>query len=222
MKENKSLRSLISDNPSMLLLLGACPALAATADVRAALAMSLTVIVVLVLSSLILSALRKLVPVCAVIPAVFLVTAGVTSLVDMLMHAHFPSAYQLLGVYVAVLAVSFLVFACGEDALNQKPDKAVGESLILGLQLMVVMLAVAAVREVLGSASFAGVEIAALKDFSIPVLAQSSGGFLTLGLVAAVLNRTAGKPSAPAWFSSWLERFDEISEAEDKEEESAP
>ena len=221
MTDSKSLRSLIAENPSMLLLLGACPALAATADVRSALGMSLTVIVVLVLSSLLLSALRKLIPACAVIPAVFLVTAGITSVADLFLHACFPSVYQLLGVYIAALAVVFLVFACGENALRLRADKAVGESLILGLQLMAIMLMVASFREVLGSASFAGVEIPALKDCSIPVLAQSSGAFMVLGLAAAVLNRNAGKPSAPAWFSAWLERFEEKTEVEDKEEESA-
>ena len=219
MKDNKSLRNLIAENPSMLLLLGICPALAATADVRAALGMSLAVLAILVLSALVLSVLGRFVPACAVIPAVFLVTAGIASIVELLTHALFPSVYQLLGVYVAVLAVDLLIFACGENALKQRVDKALGDSLMLGLRFMVVLLAVAAVREVLGSASFAGVEIAAMKDYCIPVLVQSSGGFMLLGIAAAILNRAAGKPSTAGWFSSWLNGL--VEESEENEEESA-
>jgi electron transport complex protein RnfE len=219
MKDSKSLRNLIADNPSMLLLLGICPALAATADVRAALGMSLAVLAILVVSALILTILGKFIPTRAGIPAVFLVTAGVASVVELLMHALFPSVYQLLGIYVAVLAVDLLVFACGDNALRLKVDKALGESLMLGLQFMIVLLAVAVVREVLGAASFAGVEITAMKKYCIPVLAQGSGGFMLLGITAAILNRTAGKPSTACWFSSWVNSLDEKSEEE--EEESA-
>ena len=219
MKEKKSLRSLIAENPSMLLLLGVCPALAATADVRAALGMSLAVLTVLVLSSLILSVLGKVIPSNAAIPAVFLVAAGVASVVELLMHALFPSVYQLLSIYAAVLAVDLLVFACGADAMKLRADKAIGESLLLGLQLMLVLLAVAAVREVLGSASFAGVEITGLKNYTIPVFAQASGGFMLLGVVAAIFKRTSGKPSPADWFSAWADEL--TGESEEKKEESA-
>jgi len=221
MKDSKSLRSLIAENPSLLLLLGICPALAATADVRAAFGMSLTVLIILALSALILSILGKFIPMRAVIPAVFLVTAGIASIVDLLTHAFFPSLYQRLGVYIAVLAVDLLVFACGESAMKQRADKALGESLLLGLRFMIALLAVAAVREVLGSASFAGVEITAMKNYCIPVLVQSSGGFMILGVVAAILNRTDGRPSPAAWFSSWMNELDEKSEETEEKEESA-
>lgn len=214
MTEKRSLQSLIAENPAMVLLLGLCPALAATADVRAALGMSAVLLVVLALTAVILSLLKNLIPQRAAIPAVFLVAAGVTSVAELLTHALFPSVYQLLGMYISVLSVDLLVFAFGRDALYQKTDKALGFSLRCGLFLALVLLPVAALREVLGAGTFAGVEIAALKDFRIPVLTQSAGGFMALAFAAAVINGKNGKTDTAAWFSAWTDGFEEKSPEE--------
>ena len=219
MTDKKSLLSYLAENPSMLLLLGLCPALGATADVRASLGMSLVLLVTLVLSALILSLLGKMIPQRAEIPAVFLVAAGVTSVVDLFTHALFPSVYQLLGIYVSVLAVDLLVFAAGKDAVGSRVDKALGMSFRLALLFALILLPVAVLREVLGAGSFAGVEIAALKDYKIPVLSQSAGGFMAFAAAAAVLNREYGKPNTASWFSAWAKGLG--TNAPEGEEESA-
>lgn len=211
MTDKKSLHSLLADNTAMLLLLGICPLLGATADVRAALGMAAVLIITTVVSVLVLSVLKRLIPQRAEIPAVFLVTAGVTSVVELLTHALFPSVYQLLGLYIAVLAVDLLLFALGRDVFSLRADKALGQSLRYALLITLVLLPVAALREVLGAGSFAGIEITALKDYQIPVFIQSAGGFMVLAFVAAVLNRTNGKPGTVNWFSAWADDFEEKS-----------
>ena len=109
MTDKRSLQNLIADNPAMVMLLGLCPAVAATSDVRAALGMSALLLIILVLTAGILSALQKLIPQQATIPAVFLIAAGVTSVIELLAHALFPSVYQLLGIYISVLSVDLLL-----------------------------------------------------------------------------------------------------------------
>ena len=81
MTEKRSLQSLVADNPAMVMLFGLCPAVAATSDVRAALGMLALLLIILVLTTGILSVLQKLIPQQATIPAVFLVAAGVTSVI---------------------------------------------------------------------------------------------------------------------------------------------
>ena len=211
MTEKRSLQSLIADNPAMVILFGLCPAVAATSDVRAALGMSALLLIILVLTAGILSALQKLIPQQATIPAVFLVAAGVTSVIELLVHALFPPVYQLLGIYISVLSVDLLVFAFGREALSQRIDKVLGLSLKYGLFFALILLPVAALREVLGAGSFAGVEITALNDVRIPVFIQSAGGFMALACAAAVLNHKNGKTNVTAWFSEWTDSFTEKS-----------
>ena len=104
MNETKKL----SFDPLLLLFLGATPALGATADVRGALAMGCAVLLVMLLSALVLLALRRLIPENVRVPAALLVSAGFVSLVQLLMRALLPSLAQMLGLYLAVFALNAL------------------------------------------------------------------------------------------------------------------
>ena len=88
---------------------------------------------------------------------------------------------------------------------------ALGLSVKYGLFFALILLPVAALREVLGAGSFAGVEITALNDVRIPVFIQSAGGFMALACAAAVLNHKNGKTNVTAWFSEWTDSFTEKS-----------
>lgn len=221
MTENRSIRTLAAENPGLVLLLGACPALGATADVRSALGMGCVLVAVMLISTLIVCLLKQFIPEKVKIPAVLLIVAGVVSVADLLTHALFPSVYQLLGIYVSVLAVNLLLFAGAEGGCSLRIDKAIGQSLMMGLLLAVVLLFVAAVREVLGAASFAGVEIEAMKDYRIPLLTQSAGGFLVLALAAAVLNLTSGSRPASELAAQWAGELTETEQDEKTEEVEA-
>ena len=87
--------------PVLVMLLGAGPAMAATASVDGALFMGLAVLLVMLLSNLLAALLGKLIPCSAKLPAYAIIGAGVASLVQMLMQAFLPGAAQMLGVYLA-------------------------------------------------------------------------------------------------------------------------
>ena len=176
-------------HPVTLLFLGAVPALAASADVRAALGMSAAVLVVLLCSTLLLGLLRKLIPAEAKLPAAVLTVAGFASMAQLLLNAFLPTAAAMLGLYLAVLAVDLMIFSAAETALDEGLGAALGRAVLTAVCFAVFALILAALREIFGAASFAGHEIAALKAYRIPLLLQSSGGLILYSILLAVVNR---------------------------------
>ncbi len=176
-------------HPVTLLFLGAVPALAASADVRAALGMSLAVLLVLLCSTLLLGLLRKLIPAEAKLPAAVLTVAGFASMAQLLLNAFLPTAAAMLGLYLAVLAVDLMIFSAAETALDEGLGAALGRAVLTAVCFAVFALILAALREIFGAASFAGHEIAALKAYRIPLLLQSSGGLILYSILLAVVNR---------------------------------
>lgn len=185
----KNLRNEIAKNPLMILLLGACPAMGATATLLGSVGMGAAVLLVMLLSGIVMAALKNIVPACARIPACVLVIAGFASIMQMLMNAFLPEIYQLLGVYVAVVAVDLLVFSAVDG--KGSVGAAVSAAVKTGLVFLVILCVMGVVREVLGSASIAGQEIAFLKDYRIPVLTMAPGGLMVYGIVAAVVSKLA-------------------------------
>ncbi len=182
-------KKLLYQNPVTLLFLGAVPALAASTDVRAALGMSVAVLGVLLCSALVLGLLRKLIPAEAKLPAALLVVAGFASMAQLLLQALLPSVYQMLGFYAAILGVDLLLFGGAECAEDEGLGKGLVNALICGLCFTVFVMILAALRELFGSASFAGAPIEALKNFKIALLAQPSGGLIVFAVLLAVVNR---------------------------------
>lgn len=188
-KKSPKLLEAIGANPVLVLLLGACPAMALTTDVRAALAIGLAALVVMVLSSVVIAALARLIPQGARLAACVLVTTAFVSAVEMLMNAYLPSVYSMMGIYLAVCAVNLLFFGAAENAAEAGFGKALVNALVTGLVFTAVILVVAAIRELFGYGSFAGNEIAFLKAHAVVTLTQPTGGFMIFAFVAAVVNK---------------------------------
>lgn len=173
-------KKLTSVNPVLLLVLGAAPALGATTDLRAALAMGCAVLLVLLLTTLLLAALRKLVPESGKLAVTVLAAAGICSLVQLLMNAFLPAVYQMLGVYLAVVAVNLLVFSGAESG-------SVKDSLLSGLCFFAAVAVLGALREFFGAASFAGLSVGFMQDYKIPFLLQPAGGLMVFAIELAVI-----------------------------------
>ncbi len=188
-KKSPELLKAIGANPVLVLFLGACPALALSTDVRSALAIGLAVLAVMLLSSLVIGALAKLIPQGGRLAACVLVTAAFASAADMLMNAYLPGTYKMMGIYLALIAVDLLAFGAAENSAKAGLGKALADAAVTGIYFAVVILVVAALREIFGSGSFAGNEIAFLKDHAVPLLNQASGGFVILAFAAAVVNK---------------------------------
>ena len=180
----------IMKNPLMILLLGATPALAATTDVRSALGMGGAVLVILVLSNIITFLLKGKIAHETKLATNVLIVTGVVSVVQMLMAAFLPSIYNMLGLYVAIVAVTALTSRQADLADEaQSVGEAAKYAVSAGLTLLVVMVVVAAIRELLGSASIAGMDIAFLANYKISALAKAPGAYIVLAMVAACVSK---------------------------------
>ncbi|MBQ5798022.1 MAG: hypothetical protein IIW15_08335 [Firmicutes bacterium] len=180
----------IMKNPLMILLLGATPALAATTDVRSALGMGGAVLVILVLSNIITFLLKDKIAHETKLATNILIVTGVVSVVQMLMAAFLPSIYNMLGLYVAIVAVTALTSRQADLADEaQSVGEAAKYAVSAGLTLLAVMVVVAVIRELLGSASIAGMDIAFLANYKISALAKAPGAYIVLAIVAAVLSK---------------------------------
>ncbi len=192
MKKTKT-SYLLRGTPSVLLVLGAGFVMASSADIRAALGMGAAVIISMLLSSIVISALHKVIPCYAKMPVYLMIITGFVSLVSMLMQAFFPIVVEMLGVHLATLAVSAVIYRdCEEVADCNGEIISIETALVTGAFFTVVMVVCSLIREVLGNASFWGMEIKFLQDYKISALAGAFGGYLVLAIVMAVINKLTG------------------------------
>lgn len=192
MKKTKT-SYLLKGTPSALLVLGAGFVMASSADIRAALGMGAAVLISMLLSSIVVSALHKVIPTYAKLPAYLLIITGFVSLITMFMQAHFASVVDMLGVHLATLSVSAVVYRDAEEVADHNGEMtSIKTALVTGLFFTVVMVACALIRETLGNATIWGKEIAFLQNYKISALAGAFGGYLVLAIVMAVINKITG------------------------------
>jgi electron transport complex protein RnfE len=109
------------------------------------------------------------------------------------MEAFFPIVVDMLGVHLATLAVSAVIYRdCEEVADCNGEIVTIETSLVTGAFFTVVMVVCSLIREVLGNGSFWGIEIKFLQDYKISALAGAFGGYLVLAIVMAVINKLTG------------------------------
>ena len=188
------LRGIIMENPVLILILGTCPTLATTTSVISALSMGIAATVVLVCSNVVISALRNTIPDTVRIPCYIVIIAAFVTVVQMLLQAFLPSIYDMLGVYLALIVVNCIILGRAEmfARKNGVVDSAL-DGIGMGIGFLLALILIATVREVLGAGSFAGIEIAFLQEFKIPVLTMAPGGFLVYGIIIAVMNKLTEK-----------------------------
>lgn len=188
------LRGIIVENPVLILVLGTCPTLATTGDVIAAISMGLAATFVLVCSNAVISALRKIIPDKVRIPCYIVIIAGFVTLLQILMQAYLPSIYDMLGVYLALIVVNCIILARAEMFARKNPViDSIFDGLGMGIGFLLALLAIATIREVLGTGTFAGIAIPLMDELKIPILNQAPGGYLVFGAVIAIMNAITAK-----------------------------
>ena len=207
MKNNSSmsvlLKGLLKENPVFVLILGTCPTLAVTTNVVGAFGMGIAALAVLVCSNILISLLRKIIPDSVRIPCYIVVIAGFVTIVQMIVQAFFPALYDMLGVYLPLITVNCIILGRAEMfAGKNSVGKSALDGIGMGLGFTIAMVAMSTIREVLGSASFAGIAIPFLEPYKIEVLVKAPGGMMVYGfLIALVYVITSGKAPLKKSFS---------------------
>ena len=185
---------LLRGTPSLLLPLGAGFVMASSADIRAALGMGGAVVITMLLSAIVISAIRKMIPKRAKVPAYLLIITGFVSLVQMLMEAFMPGVVNMLGVHLAALAVSAVPFRDAEEVADHNGEgRTIRVSLFTGLFFTFIMVICALIREVLGNATLWDQPIEFLANYKVSALAGAFGGYLILAFVLAAIRKLGEK-----------------------------
>lgn len=177
---------LLFKNPLLVKMIGLCTAVFACGTVKDALGMGLCTLVVLVLSSLTLSALRGIVTENARGAATLFVVCGFTTVVHLFVKAYFSGLDVSLGIYIPLIAVGSLCYSFGVGFASKAPIvSTLAGSVFHGLGYLVAMLAAAVIRELFGRGQLFGHSIF---GGGMTFLTTPAGGFIVLGLLAAVLS----------------------------------
>ena len=181
-------KGILKENPVFVLVLGTCPTLAVTNNVFGAFGMGIAAMLVLICSNMLISALRKVIPDSVRIPSYIVIIAGFVTIVQMLVQAFLPDLYTLLGVYLPLIVVNCIILGraemfAGKNSVGKSALDGVG----MGIGFTIALVAMATVREVLSSASFAGIAISFLEPYKIAFLSKAPGGLLVYGLLISLV-----------------------------------
>ncbi len=192
---------LIKENPTFVLMLGMCPTLAVTTSAMNGLGMGLTTTVVLVLSNMIISLLRNIIPDKVRIPAFIVIIASFVTMVELLLKGFIPSLYDSLGIYIPLIVVNCIILGRAEAFASKNPViPSFFDGLGMGLGFSVALTCIGAVREILGAGELFGMAILpvdeaimigsfALKYEPIRIFGLAPGAFFVLAALTATQNK---------------------------------
>lgn len=180
---NILLRGIITENPLLMLMIGLCSALAVTTTVANGIGMGLAMTFVNVFAELVISLFRKLIPNDARIPIFIIVIAAFTTIVDLSMKAYFPALSKAMGVFIPLIVVNCIIMGRVEAfAYKNPPIDAVFDGIGMGLGYTWVLVGIAAVREVLGAGTLAGIQVMPSSYQPILFFTFPPGGFIVFSL----------------------------------------
>lgn len=175
---------LLFNNPTFILVLGTCPTLALTSNATDAFGMGVSVLVVLLLSNVIISALRRLIPNAVRIPAYIVIIATLVTLLRLLLNKYMPDLYASMGTFLPLIVVNCMILGRAEAfaSKNTVIESAV-DGLANGVGFTAALVVIGIIREFLGSGSIFGLKI---MNFSIGFFAMPMGAFVVYGICIAL------------------------------------
>ncbi|MCR5357982.1 MAG: electron transport complex subunit E [Lachnospiraceae bacterium] len=181
---------IIKENPTLVLMLGMCPTLAVTTSAINGVGMGLTTTVVLVMSNLLISMLRKVIPDSVRIPAFIVIIASFVTIVQLLLQAYIPSLYDALGIYIPLIVVNCIILGRAEAyASKNKVIPSVFDGIGMGLGFTLGLTLIGIVREVLGAGSVFGFKFIP-EDFpTLTIFILAPGAFFVLAVLTAAMNK---------------------------------
>ena len=179
-----ALDGLLFNNPTFMLVLGTCPTLAMTSNATDAFGMGVSVIFVLTLSNIIISALRKLIPSTVRIPAYIVVIATLVTLLKLFLNKFLPDLYSAMGTFLPLIVVNCIILGRAEAFASKNGVLAsAADGLSTGAGFTGALVIMGVTREFIGSGSRFGLEI---RDFGMPWCTMPLGAFIVYGLCIAV------------------------------------
>jgi len=192
---------IVKENPVFRLALGLCPVLAVTTSAFNGIGMGVATAFVVILSNIIVSLLRKVIPDKVRIPAYILIITAIVTMLQMLIRAFAPALNDALGIFLPLIAVNCIVFGRAESfARKNKIFPSIIDGLSTGIGNTIALVLIGSLREILGNGTWFGIVINSGEIFeNIQLFVLPPGGLLALAFLVAITNKIAAKKGqAPA------------------------
>ena len=185
-------KGLIKENPTFVQVLGMCPALAVTNSAINGIAMGVATTFVLVMSSLLVSALRKLIPSQVRISTYIVVIATFVTVADFTLQALAPDVHREMGAFVPLIVVNCIILGRAEAFASRNPiGPSVADGAGMGAGFTLSVLLIGSIREVLGKGTLFGLSLFGSAYEPWVVMVLPPGGFLVLGVLLLLFARIA-------------------------------
>ena len=195
-KLNILTKGFFKENPTLILVLGCCPTLAVTTSVTNALGMGAATTFVLLMSNMLISALKNVIPDEVRIPSYIVIIATFVSMIDLLIQGFLPSLSASLGVFIPLIVVNCIVLGRAEAFANKN---TVFDSLLdglgMGIGFTIALTLIGGIREILGSGSFLGYQFIP-SEYNMLIFVLAPGAFIVFGFVMAAVRYIVKKSEA--------------------------
>ncbi|MDR2376450.1 MAG: electron transport complex subunit RsxE [Treponema sp.] len=174
---------IIRENPLLGLMIGLCSALAVTTEVINGIYMGLSMTFVLLMSELVISLFRKVIPESIRIPIFIIIIAAFTTVIDYVLKALRPDLSKAMGVFIQLIVVNCIIMGRVEGfASKRSMGEVIFDALGMGLGYTWVLTGIAAVRELLGSGKLLGFQVLPGTYQPIVFFVLPPGGFFVFAL----------------------------------------
>lgn len=178
---------IIKENPTFVQMLGMCPTMAVTTSAINGMGMGLTTTVILILSNMMISALRKVIPDKVRIPAYIVIVASFVTIVQFLLEGFVPSLYASLGIYIPLIVVNCIILGRAESyASKNNIWLSMFDGIGMGLGFTIGLTAIGIFREIFGNGTVFGVQIMPESYEPMTILILAPGAFFVLACLVAV------------------------------------
>ena len=181
---------LVKENPTFVLMLGMCPTLAVTTSATNGIGMGLSTTAVLIMSNMLISMLRKIIPDSVRMPAFIVVVASFVTIVDFLLEGFVPSLYDSLGLYIPLIVVNCIILGRAESYASKNPVlPSIFDGIGMGLGFTVGLTCIGIVRELIGAGQIFGIQV--MPDSYVPftIFILAPGAFFVLACLVALQNK---------------------------------
>ncbi len=182
-------KGLVKENPSLVLILGACPALAVTTSAINGLGMGTATTFVLLCSNVLISLLQNFIPTKVRIVAFIVIIATFVTIVDLVMKAFTPELYLSLGIFIPLIVVNCIILGRAE-AFAQKNTVTLAflDGLGMGIGFTLALAIMGGVREILGNGSIFDIRLVSQESKTMLLFILPPGAFITYGYLIAIMN----------------------------------
>jgi electron transport complex protein RnfE len=193
-------KGIYKENPVFRLALGLCPTLAVSTSISNAFGMGAATTFVLLGSntmvSLIILLFTKILSEEGQksinkirIPVFIVVIASFVTIVEMIMSAYFPALSESLGIFIPLIVVNCIILGRAEGYASKNPlIPSIVDALGMGAGFTLALMAIALLRELLGSGEFLGHTLFGGGFKPVLLMILPPGAFLVIGLYLGILN----------------------------------